>query len=57
MNNDFEEVIQNTRVAPSGEAIITYNDKKIAEPNLFLLIVIFLLYLIFLLLPATNNRY
>jgi len=35
MNNDFEEVIQNTRVAPSGEAIITYNDKKIAEPNLF----------------------
>ena len=35
MNNDFEEVIQNTRVAPSGEAIITYNNKKIAEPNLF----------------------
>src|SRR6187455_1668438 len=35
MNNDFEEVIQNTRVAPSGEAIITYNDKKIAESNLF----------------------
>jgi len=34
MNNDFEEVIQNTRVAPSGEAIITYNDKKIAEPDL-----------------------
>jgi len=35
MNNDFEEVIQNTRVAPSGEAIVTYNDKKLAEPDLF----------------------
>ncbi|HEX6848030.1 MAG TPA: ABC transporter permease [Chitinophagaceae bacterium] len=35
MNDDFEEVIQNTRVVPSGEAIITYNNKKIAEPNLF----------------------
>ena len=35
MNNDFEEILQNTRVAPSGEAIITYNNKKIAEPNLF----------------------
>lgn len=35
MNNEFEEVIQNTRVAPSGEAIITYNNKKIAEANLF----------------------
>jgi len=35
MNDDFEEVIQNTRVAPSGEAIITYNDKRLAEPDLF----------------------
>lgn len=35
MNDDFEEVIQNTRVAPSGEAIIDYNNKKIAEPYLF----------------------
>ncbi|HMK18497.1 MAG TPA: ABC transporter permease [Chitinophagaceae bacterium] len=35
MNNDFDEVIQNTVVEPSGEAIITYNDKKIAEPDLF----------------------
>ena len=35
MNDDFDEVIQNTRVAPSGEAIIDYNNKKIAEPYLF----------------------
>jgi putative ABC transport system permease protein len=35
MNDDFEEVIQNTRVVPSGEAIITYNNKRIAEPDLF----------------------
>jgi putative ABC transport system permease protein len=35
MNNDFDEVIQNTVVEPSGEAIITYKDKKIAEPDLF----------------------
>src|SRR4026208_2206968 len=26
MNDDYEEVIQNTRVEPSGEKIITYND-------------------------------
>src|SRR5687768_3395434 len=35
MNEDFEEVIQNTRVVPSNEAIITYNNKRIAEPDLF----------------------
>jgi putative ABC transport system permease protein len=35
MNDDFEEVIQNTRVAPSGEAIITYNNKRFSEPELF----------------------
>ncbi|HJS54829.1 MAG TPA: ABC transporter permease, partial [Chitinophagaceae bacterium] len=35
MNEDFEEVIENTRVVPSGEAIITYNNKRIAEPDLF----------------------
>ena len=35
MNEDFEEVIQNARVVPSGEAIITYNNKKISEPDLF----------------------
>ena len=35
MNNDFDDVVQNTVVEPSGEAIITYNDKKIAEPDLF----------------------
>src|SRR5687767_7717617 len=35
MNEDFEEVLQNTRVVPSNEAIITYNNKRIAEPDLF----------------------
>ena len=35
MNDDFEEVIRNTRVAPSGEAIITYNAKRFSEPDLF----------------------
>src|SRR5689334_4042778 len=35
MNDDYEEVIQNTRVEPSGEAIITYKEKKIAEDQVF----------------------
>ena len=35
MNDDFEEVIRNTRVARSGEAIITYNAKRFSEPDLF----------------------
>jgi putative ABC transport system permease protein len=33
MNDDFEEVIQNTRVVPGGEKIIFYNDKKLSEEN------------------------
>ena len=35
MNDDYEEVIQNTRVEPSSEVIITYNDKKIAAEEAF----------------------
>ena len=35
MNDDYEEVVQNTRVEPSGEIIITYKDKKIAEGRTF----------------------
>lgn len=35
MNDDYEEVVQNARVEPSNEIIITYNDKKIAESQLF----------------------
>src|SRR5688572_14663343 len=35
MNNDYEEVIQNTKVAPSGEVIIEYNEKKLSEDTLF----------------------
>ncbi|MBC7828359.1 MAG: ABC transporter permease [Chitinophagaceae bacterium] len=31
MNDDFEEVIQNTRIVPGGEKIIFHNDKKISE--------------------------
>jgi len=34
MNDDYEEVIQNTRVFPSDEIIITYNDKKISEDRI-----------------------
>jgi putative ABC transport system permease protein len=34
LNDDYEEVIQNTRVRPSGEMIITYNDKKLAEDSI-----------------------
>jgi putative ABC transport system permease protein len=33
LNDDYDEVIKNTRVVPSGERIITYNDKKLAEPD------------------------
>ena len=33
LNDDYEEVIENTRLEPSGEKIIKYNDKKLAEPN------------------------
>ncbi|HNR07802.1 MAG TPA: ABC transporter permease [Saprospiraceae bacterium] len=31
MNDDYEEVIRNARVVPSGETIISYGDKKLAE--------------------------
>ena len=31
MNDDYDEVVQHARIAPSGEVILTYNDKKIAE--------------------------
>src|SRR5678809_1299955 len=33
MNDDYEEVIQNTKVEPSGEKIISYKEKKLAEPD------------------------
>ena len=35
MNDDYEEVIQNTKVVPSGEMIITYKDKRLAEDSVF----------------------
>ena len=35
MNDDYEEVAQHARIAPSGEVILTYNDKKIAEDQIF----------------------
>ncbi|HEV8284514.1 MAG TPA: ABC transporter permease [Chitinophagaceae bacterium] len=31
MNDDYEEVVQHARIAPAGEVILTYNDKKVAE--------------------------
>jgi putative ABC transport system permease protein len=34
LNDDYEEVVQNTCVEPSGETIITYNDKKLAEEDI-----------------------
>jgi putative ABC transport system permease protein len=33
MNDDYDEVIENVRVEPEGEQIITYEDRKIAEQN------------------------
>jgi putative ABC transport system permease protein len=35
MNDDYEEVIENARVFPSDEVILTYKDKKIAEDQIF----------------------
>ena len=35
MNDDYEEVIQNTKMVPSGEMIITYKDKRLAEDSVF----------------------
>ena len=34
MNDDYEEVVQNARVEPWNEVILTYNDKKIAEDQI-----------------------
>ena len=33
MNDDYEEVIQNTKVEPSGGIIITHKDKKLSEDS------------------------
>lgn len=35
MNDDFDEVVENVRVEPEDEQIITYQDKKIHEENSF----------------------
>ena len=35
MNDDFEEVVQNTRLVPGGERIILFNDKKLSEEKTF----------------------
>lgn len=35
MNDDFEEVVQNTRMVPGGERIILHNDKKLSEEKTF----------------------
>src|SRR5687767_13707612 len=35
MDDDYEEVINHTRVVPNGGAILTYNDKKIPEADVF----------------------
>ncbi len=35
MNDDFEEVVQNTRIVPGGEKIILHNDKKLSEEKTF----------------------
>ena len=34
MNDDYEEVVQNARIEPWNEVILTYNDKKIAEDQI-----------------------
>lgn len=35
MNDDFEEVEQNTRVVPAGERIIIYDEKRLSEEESF----------------------
>ena len=35
MNDDYDEVVENVRVEPDGEQIITYNDKKLSEEDAF----------------------
>ena len=33
MNDDYEEVVQNSKVRPSGGVIIRYKDQKLTEDN------------------------
>lgn len=33
MDNDYEEVVNHARVVPNSETVLTYNDKKISEPD------------------------
>ncbi len=33
LNDDYDDVIANTKVEPSGPQVITYNDKKLTEPD------------------------
>ena len=35
MNEEFDEVILNTRVEPCGEQVITYEDKRLTEDSIF----------------------
>ena len=35
MNDDYEEVVENVRVLPQGEQIITYEEKKVYEEDAF----------------------
>lgn len=35
MNDDYEEVINNARVEPSNEVVLNYNNKKLAEDEVF----------------------
>ena len=35
MNDDFDEVILNTRVEPGGEQVITYGEKRLIEDSIF----------------------
>src|SRR6476661_1031259 len=33
MNDDYDEVVENVRVLPEGEQILTYDEKKISEED------------------------
>ena len=35
MDNDYEEVINHTRVVPNNETVLDYNNKKISEDEVF----------------------
>jgi putative ABC transport system permease protein len=41
MNDDYEEVVQNARVEPWNEVILTYNDKKLLKTKYYMLTAIF----------------